>query len=520
MAIGNTNNYGFPIINTGDEVGLWGADLNNGTFTPLDAILGGFLPVSISAVDISLSNPNFQNAGFILTGALTGNRNLITPLSPNTLTPTIAAGGKFVVVNNTSGAFSITVKTAASGSTGVVVPQGFAVELFADPNSGNVFYAENGLPGFAQASAGNPNGLLGGTAASVNTNASLAYDYVNGILYVCTLGGAAGTAVWTNPVSGSLPQPAMQGYLTPTSFVPIITGDVVGSAANSVYYTPFVGSWAAIHNGTQIIPYRFTQLPFALSPSQASGQIYDIYLCYNGGTPVIGTGPSWAAGSGGSVTPGSCARGTGAGGAAIQRDASTGLWVNTASMSVIWNIGAGNNTITVAAGQGVFLGSIYVDATSGQVSCYRSYGQNRKFGISNAYNRQTIELLGGSGVASWNYLVANVWRQSNADTGNKVTTFCCLAEEEIDVTFSQLVTGNQNGLGSFIGIGINTTTNANGFFNAFYPSSVTGNASARVVQPPQLGVNVFNMVELTPNTQGSGYFGTNTNMLMVASYRG
>ena len=51
---------------------------------------------------------------------------------------------------------------------------------------------------------GNPNGQLAGTAGSATIPASVAWDYVNDVLYVCTTTGTSTTAVWTavNPAAG------------------------------------------------------------------------------------------------------------------------------------------------------------------------------------------------------------------------------------------------------------------------------------------------------------------------------
>ena len=187
-----TNNYDLTLPTVGGDSGTWGTILNNAVFTPIDAILGANLAVTITSADVSLTVSQFQNAIFVLTGALTGNHFLIVPLSPNSLT--VACGGKFIVVNNTTGAFTVTVVTAATASTGVVVPQGFAASLYSDGT--NVWYDQNGLPGYARGSNGNPNTLLAGTAGSVNTNASLAVDYTAGQVYVCTTTGNAATATW------------------------------------------------------------------------------------------------------------------------------------------------------------------------------------------------------------------------------------------------------------------------------------------------------------------------------------
>ena len=518
MADPVTNNYSFVLPTVGSDLNLWGGLLNNGVFNALDVTLGSSLAVSITSTDVMLTTSQFQNAVFVCSGALTGNHSLILPLGPNSAT--VAVGGRFIVVNNTTGAYNLTVLTAAVGSTGVTVPQGFAANLYSDGT--NVKAGTTGAAGFAQAVNGNPNGQLAGTAASVNTNASIAWDYTNAILYICTTTGDSTHAVWTNPVSGSLPQPALQGYLTPVSNTPIITGDSI--AATVLYYTPFVGTWAAIHNGAAIVPYRFTQLQLTLSPSQAANNIYDVYLAYNAGTPVIGTGPTWAAGSGGSIAAGSCARGTGAGGAAISRDATTGLWVNTASMSLIYNTGSGNNTITVAAGQGVYLSSIYVDSVAGQVTCHRTYGQSRKWGIYNAYNSSPIYLKAGDSTGSWPYNTLSTIRPSNNSTANSLTTFTGLATQVFDLQFIQEGSGN-SGSNQNMGIGYNSVSAFSGKQGRMFVAGGAGNSQlddmvANYPAPPSLGINVVTCLEETTIYANTTFWGTELNMLLLAKWLG
>lgn len=517
-----TNNRSLVQPTVGSDLNVWGGYLNNGVIAAVDAVLGTNLAVSMTSADVSLTASQFQNAIFIVSGALTGNHSLIIPLSPNS--GSVACGGPLIVVNNTTGAHTLTVLTAASGSTGVTVPQGFTAYLYSDGT--NVGYAQSGLPAFAAAVNGDPNGQLAGTAGSVNTNASLAYDYTNNIIYVCISTGPAsggGQAVWLNPILSSLTQPPPEGYLTPVSGQAIITTDSIGATA--IYYTPYVGTWAAYHNGISIVPFKFTEMQLSLSPSQAANNIYDIFLAYNGGSPVIGTGPSWAAG-GGSITAGSCARGTGAGSSAISRDSGSGLWVNTNSMSgFIYNTGSGNNTITVAAGQGIYLGSIFVDATAGQVTCHRSYGQSRKWGLWNAYNRVPIVLQGGDPTASWSLAGITAIRSSNGNSANSMTIFSGLAEEIPALTFQQLVSNSVgNGTGNFnIGIGYNSTAAFSGTVGntpfANLTSSSTRQTNANYTPPPFLGINTVNCLEQTTVANMSAN-GTQANMLIRAAWRG
>lgn len=188
-----TNNYSLVQPVVGGDINLWGGELNNGVIAALDSILGSVLAVTMTSSDVTLTPAQFQNAIFNVSGSLTGNRKFIIPLQTNSLT--VACGGRFVVINNTNAIF--TTVTQASGSTGVTIPVGFAAFLYSDGT--NVNYCTNGLPAFAAASNGNPNSQLAGTAGSAVTNASLAYDFTNNLIYVCTTTGTTSTAVWVQP---------------------------------------------------------------------------------------------------------------------------------------------------------------------------------------------------------------------------------------------------------------------------------------------------------------------------------
>lgn len=87
-------------------------------FDEFDEAIAGAVSKSITTADVTLTDDEARNAIIILSGTLTGNRNLIVP----------ARTKIYAVKNGTSGAFTITVKT--SGGTGVVVTQGaFALVL-------------------------------------------------------------------------------------------------------------------------------------------------------------------------------------------------------------------------------------------------------------------------------------------------------------------------------------------------------------------------------------------------------
>lgn len=365
---------------------------------------------------------------------------------------------------------------------------------------------------------GSPNGQLAGTAASATIPASMAWDYTNNILYICTTTGSSTTAVWTavNAATAAAVVPSPQGYLTLTSDTPIIPGDV--AAATTLYYTPYIGVLVPIYNGTSFVPTSIvTQLQLTLTSSLVASNIYDCYVFLLNGVATLGTGPSWSAGSAGSITAGSCARGTGAGGAALSR--LQGIYTNAVSMTIRY--GNGTTTTVVDANQATYVGSIFMDGTNGQVSCYRSYGQSRKWGVWNAYNRVPVFMKAGDATASWNYATAT-FRPSNNAAANSLTLFSGLAEDVYDLKFSQNTSGN-GATYPYIAIGYNSTSAASGLVgqgNATDSAAVSGiTQPASFLAPPALGINVITALEKPATAASVTYYGTQAGMVLSANYR-
>lgn len=374
---------------------------------------------------------------------------------------------------------------------------------------------------------GNPNGQLAGTAGSATIPASVAWDYTNDILYVCTTTGSSSTAVWTavNPATGaSSVLPIPQGRLTLTTQTPVINADV--TAATTVYYTPYIGLLAPIYNGTIFVPLSIvSELSLGLVAAHAASQIYDLYLFLVSGVVTLGSGPSWAAGSGGSVTAGSCARGTGAGGAALSR--LNGTLTNAVSMTMTY--GPSGSTTTVAANRGTYVGSMFMDATNGQVSCYVSWGQTRKWGLWNAYNRAPITVQCGDSTASWGYNSGTI-REANGSTANTIVIFSGLAEEPYALSYTDESSSSGSGgsgLGIVIGIGFNTTTAFAGQRGSFQMSVSAGVTSINIVASmtgtyapsASLGINNVYALEQATNA-GATMLGTTASMILQGQWRG
>jgi len=508
MASTYTDNFELQKQGVGDNVDTWGdPTLNTNVIGRLDAAMGATTTVALVSSNVTLTQTQWRSKCLKLTGTLGANINLSLPLSVNSSGSATAVGGEFIIDNQTSGAFTITVKTAATGSTGVEVPQGFRSILFSD--TVHVTYADDQARSTIQTYAGNPNGNVAGSAGSSTTPASMRYDRTNGILYVCTTSGVAAAAVWT-AINGPVQEP--QGYLTPSSDVNnvVITGDSIG--ATSLYYTPYTGNSCPLFNGTVFVPTVFSQQTLALSASQSASAIYDVYGFLDGTTFRVGFGPSWAAGTGGAVTA-PCARGTGVGGAAIQRQ--SGIWLNTAAMTMT----NGALTYSVAALRGTVIATVFIDATQGQVTCHRTYGQSRKWGVWNFYNRLPIYLKEGDPNGNWTYESGTV-RPSDNTTANSLTVLCGLAEEIISVKFSQQTSVSAS-KDIAVGIGWNSTTGFTGFTGAHSGgSSSVIRQTAEYISPPSLGINVATALESSSASSSAVFYGTETNMLLTAMWSG
>lgn len=379
--------------------------------------------------------------------------------------------------------------------------------------------------------AGNPNGNVAGTAGTGIIPSSVIWDSTNSILYVCTTSGVAAAAVWT-AVNASATTPAVpppQGRLTLTSATPVLAADVV--AATAVYYTPFTGNLIPIYNGTSMVPTEFAELTLTLVASHSADSLFDIFCFSNSGTLTLATGPAWT-----TQTPGSSARGAGAGTTQLSRV--KGIYTNTVSMTGR----NGSTTYTIAANRGTFLGTIYTDHTAGQTSYHVGYGQNRKNGFSNAFNRQPIFLKAGDGTASWtpastrasnnvpssySAVIANV----GGTTSNGMTVLNCLPEEPVLIRFSQRGQATASTTGTpheaTIGVGVNSISSFSGKLGDILIQGTTGTAAVNrsdlvggYLLAPSLGVNQIMAMENLVAGANIVVYGAENFMVLSAEFRG
>lgn len=120
MTVTNNKSYTLPVV--GGDLGTWGGELNT-NFGIIDANLAGVVSINCAgSSNVTVNTTQAQNFIIGLTGVLTGNIELILP----------AVGGFYIVENLTTGAFTITVVTAAEGSTGIIALQDNNTFIYSD----------------------------------------------------------------------------------------------------------------------------------------------------------------------------------------------------------------------------------------------------------------------------------------------------------------------------------------------------------------------------------------------------
>lgn len=178
--------------------GLWVSTVDNNTTNPdtggagwVSLAFEGSQAITITSADVTLTQLQSAYPVLIISGAITASRNLIFP----------AIVGEWIVQNNTTGAFTLTAKTASG--TGVTLTQGQSTYIYGDGT--NIVFADS-------AKVASFNGRTGAvTLNSTDVTTALGYVPVN----------KAG-----DTMSGSLTNSF--GFIGP------LTGNVIGNVTGNV----------------------------------------------------------------------------------------------------------------------------------------------------------------------------------------------------------------------------------------------------------------------------------------------
>lgn len=112
------------LMATGTETDNWGNVQNSEQIEIIDRNLGGIVSKSLTNVNVTLTGEESEAAILYLVGTLTGNVQITTQCQ-----------GFFFVDNQTTGAFSVTVKNALV-ATAATLPQGSRVTVISDASNG------------------------------------------------------------------------------------------------------------------------------------------------------------------------------------------------------------------------------------------------------------------------------------------------------------------------------------------------------------------------------------------------
>ena len=546
--------------------------------------------------DVTLSAVEAANQIIEFTGALTGNINVIFPVTVAT----------YFLLNNTSGAFSLTAKTAAG--TGIAIEAADRVIVHCD-GTNIVRSITQPLPVAVNAQTGTTYTVLAsdfgklvthtngsaiavtlpqaGTAGSfgagfylwaenrgagtvtitpttstIDGAASLALATNQGCMIVSdgtnyftmrglglvdptttrgdiiTRGASApqrlalgsngavlssnGTdAVWLAPAGMS------QGRLTLTSATPVLSADATAQA--TVYYTPFIGNFIPIYNGSSFVNTTFSELSIALDSNaahsgyQQSGKNFDFFVYNDSGTIRLGTGPTWNAGA---VAGSDTARGTGAGSTELQQ--LNGIWTNKNSITLRFGSVSGNTT-SVSANQATYVGTMRTTADGQTGMAFKPTaaggGTNNVLGLWNAYNRVRVAAYSRDSTSSWTYS-GGTWRVANAGgTGsglnNRVSWVDGLQQSRAEATYAVAARpGTTVGGSNSVGVNFNSTSaTPSGEQGYSDTSSTTSDVTSGTITSYDntilLGFNFAQAMEQVP-TDTSTFFGSPRQALILS----
>lgn len=293
---------------TGQEVSVWGDDVNKGITEYIDVSVAGTNNLTANTdVTLTISNGNYaatnitsttaQYAILNCTGARTAIRNINAPASSKI----------YQIINNTSGGFAVVIRGTNSGptyTTGVSVANGERCIVAWDTVGG-------GTPDFVKIASSSFSGLTGtlpavnggtGKAGTITglpyANGTSPYTQASAAQIVAAIGStpvAIATSV-NNIAGGSANQLVYQNSTGVTTFAPApTTGYVLGWTGTAFTWVaaPAATTAANLAGGAAF------QVPYQTAPSttafSSNFQFNGTYLTVGNGTALTATNPTFAA---------------------------------------------------------------------------------------------------------------------------------------------------------------------------------------------------------------------------------
>lgn len=299
------------------------------------------------------------------------------------------------------------------------------------------------------------------------------------------------------------------GRLTLTTATPVLTSDV--TAATTIYYTPYIGFYAPLFNGVSTVMANLgSELSLALSSDSGhtgyhqSGKNFDLFVVDDNGTKRLVSGPAWTSDTSRS--------------AALAYK--NGFLTNSGSMTGRFGSAAGN-TITVAANQGLYVGTFRASANGQTEMTFApnaaAGGTANKLFLWNMFNRVPVSAVCRDSTNSWNYTTATL-RSANNSTSNRISFVVGAAGDRIAARHvSYSVTSNT--ADRVVGIGLDAT---NAHAAGSLPGWVPGNGNFLEIQQAiafysaaaPLGFHELNALEYSEATGTTTWYGDNGGTLL------
>jgi hypothetical protein len=214
--------------------------------------------------------------------------------------------------------------------------------------------------------------------------------------------------VWINPIARP---PGCR--LTLTNDTPVTVSDV--TAATTVYYEPYTDDYAMAGYDDSSAPVMQTIGPSGISllldtSNHLADKNYDLVTFrIADGSVVLGTLAAWTNATTRSV--------------AISR--LDGTYANTSTATATYNLGSGPATHSLAAGEGIYVGTIRTNASNGQTEDSLA----KRF-VWNMYNRRPRSMRVLETTDTWTYSTA-AWQQVRAQTTNQLAFVLGLNEDAV-----------------------------------------------------------------------------------------
>lgn len=226
-----TTNRGYFIQGTGDNPNSWGADLND-NFDTIDNNISALTTIATTGGTTTLTGTQAESLVYNITGTLTSQATIVFPFSHMF----------FLVINSTSGSFSVVLSASGGGQT-VTIPGGaynvywsdgtnvfaFATQAPSVPSGSILSFLQSTAPtGWSQSSGYNDQviRLVSGTGGG-GTGGSWTFNF--------NADGAALSAAQIPPHTHNINLPTGQ----PGSFA---VGSIGGTLANGNAFTTDSGS--------------------------------------------------------------------------------------------------------------------------------------------------------------------------------------------------------------------------------------------------------------------------------------